>query len=124
MKLNDNILSFREIKPRLSPLLIIVLALNIVMWISASYLIGSLFTIIVVGVIFISNGYKIDKANHKIKNETKFLGLTFGKWRDLPEIKYISLLRVKQSKKNIPSFFGNVCTDIVQKLYLSIKFNS
>ena len=58
-----------------------------------------LFAIILsIGIAFISSGFLIDFNNKKLKKFTNIYGFYLGKWEDLPEIKYVSVVRVKQSR--------------------------
>lgn len=89
-----------EIRPRVSAPLIVIILICLISWINASFVAGIILTILVFGILFLTSGFIIDKENNRIKKVVYFLGFKFGKWYTLPEIKYISLLRVKIARKS------------------------
>ncbi len=88
-----------EIKPRFSTASFLVLLISTAFWANASYTVGILLSILTVGLLFLTSGFIIDKKNKRIKIFTYFFGVRFGKWRVLPELKYVSVLRVRLKKK-------------------------
>lgn len=90
----------QEIKMNLSGLLAFTLSLCLYFWFTTFYVYASLFTFITIGVIFLSLGFVFDTENHKITNIYTFLGISFGVWKKLPEIEYISVLRVIEQDKS------------------------
>ncbi len=84
-----------KIRPRLSTTLAILVVLDIIAWFNTDLIIASVVTVITIGVMFKSKGFIIDKENNRIRKVTNLFGITFGRWHKLPEIKYVSLLRVR-----------------------------
>ncbi len=57
-------------KPGLSVPLATVLSICMVTWINKKYITGSILTILVFGILFLTTGHVIDKDNNKIKKIT------------------------------------------------------
>jgi hypothetical protein len=89
-----------EIKPRLSLPLFVVLVFCAASWINSNYIAGGILVILFMGILFLTSGFIIDKDNNRIRKVVYFLGFRFGKWHTMPEIKYISLLRVRLARKS------------------------
>ncbi len=83
------------IKPQGSIPLFIFLILDLMLWSTSYYVLAIISTLLTFIVLIQPTGFIIDKEKHKIKFIKGFISLKTGKWRKLPEIKYVSLLRVK-----------------------------
>jgi hypothetical protein len=57
-----------------------------------------LFSMVSFFVVFRTSGYILDKENSRIKMISGYSGILMGKWYKLPEIKYVSLLRISQAR--------------------------
>ncbi|WP_452230380.1 MULTISPECIES: hypothetical protein [unclassified Lacinutrix] len=61
---------------------------------------GNLFGMIICGIaafFFHSDGSEIDLKTKKYRNIISFFGLHFGKWKDLPEIEYVSVFATSET---------------------------
>lgn len=83
-------------KPQISSSLLIVITINMFLYINYLYVIGALFSVFSFFVLFKTSGYILDKENKRIKMVSGYSGFKLGKWYKLPEVKYISLLRINQ----------------------------
>ena len=94
-----------ETKPGAASLVTVFLGGVVVIWLTANYLLGVFVAILGMGVAFMPRGFVIDKENNKIKKVYYFLGLPIGKWYEMPDIKYVSLLRAihKSSRRQSPA---------------------
>jgi len=88
-----------EIKSWLSPLLFLVLVINIIFFLNYMFLFGMLSLGLTLAVLYMANGYVIEKETMRIRKITRIMGFTFGKWYTLPDVKFISVLRVRMSRK-------------------------
>lgn len=87
-------------KPKISAPMILMVGLGILITLSQNFIIGPILIFLSCGFIFMRTGIKFDKENNRFKKYTIFLGFTLGKWEKVPEIKYISLLRVKMARRS------------------------
>ncbi len=85
-------------KPQISSSLLLVITINMFIWINELYIIGILFSIFSFFVLFRTSGYILDKENGRIKMISGYAGIKIGKWYKLPEVKYVSLLRISQAR--------------------------
>jgi hypothetical protein len=94
-----------EINPGKSSLVMLFLFVLLVIWLTGNYLLGIIIAIPGLALTIMPTGFIIDRKNNKIKKVYYFLGLPIGKWKELPRIQYISLLRVihKGKRRQIPA---------------------
>jgi hypothetical protein len=86
---------FVNIKPQGSILLFIMLIIDLILFSASFVLWASISTIFTLAVLIQPSGFIIDKENNQIKIVKGIISLRLGKWKKLPEVKYVSLLRVK-----------------------------
>ncbi|MBI9065826.1 MAG: hypothetical protein JEZ09_00960 [Salinivirgaceae bacterium] len=87
-------------KPGLSPLFLLILTANLFFWIHAIYALGVIFSIFTIVAFFKTSGFILDKENNRVKRISGYSGIQYGKWYRVPDIKYVSLLRVKQASNS------------------------
>merc|ERR1711879_180955 len=89
--------------------------ISLLAWIFKFYIIGAVSLLLTFFMLFRTTGYIVDKAHSKVKRVAGFGGIKSGRWYKLPEIKYVSLLRIKQASdssygtsvvQNSPNSFG------------------
>ena len=85
-----------KIKPQGSIPLFILLIADLMLWSTSYYVLAIITTLLTCVVLIQPTGFIIDKDKRKIKFIKGFISLKTGKWKKLPEVKYVSLLRVKQ----------------------------
>lgn len=84
-----------KIKPQGSVPLFIFLIIDIVLWSMQLYALGAVASVLTIVISIQPSGFIFDKENNRVKIVKGYLSLRSGKWKKLPEIKYVSLLRVK-----------------------------
>lgn len=104
----DNSYQNISTKPQISSSLLIVITINMFLYINQLYIVGVIFTLFSFFVLFRTSGYILDKENSRIKMISGYSGFKMGKWYKLPEVKYVSLLRINQpSNSNSGSIISN-----------------
>lgn len=102
-------------KPQLSSALLLVVTGDMFAWINHIYILAGLVMLVSFLILFRTSGFIVDKEQKKVKRISGYFGLKMGRWYKLPEIKYVSLLRIKQASyssygnsvvKNSPKSFG------------------
>ncbi|MBF8149744.1 hypothetical protein ITJ86_07520 [Winogradskyella sp. F6397] len=64
---------------------------------------------------FHTDGLQIDLKHKKYRNTINLFGLTFGKWQDFPQIKYVSVFKTTQSTRVwVSSASTNVSTTVIK----------
>ena len=62
----------------------------------------NIFSLVLSGIgvfLMLQEGSEIDLASKKYREIYSVLSLSFGKWKDLPEIEYVSIFKTKENKK-------------------------
>jgi len=88
-----------EIKTRFNTSLFIVFTLELAFLFAVSYIVGGLLIAVTLGVLFIRTGVEIDLDNNRMRSYFNFFGMESGNWTSIPELKYVSVVRVKTKKK-------------------------
>lgn len=121
----EDIFKLTETKPKSSSILTVLLGIMLVWWITSNYVLVMLIAIVGLGVTFMPSGFLIDREKSLIKRVHYLFGFSIGKWYELPNIKYISLLRVreKNSPRYIPApaFIQNSSVQFVYQINLIIE---
>jgi hypothetical protein len=86
---------FVKRKPQGSILLFLLLIIDMMLWSFTFYLLAIFATFLTFAILIQPTGYIIDKDKKRIKIINGFISHRIGKWKKLPEVKYVSLLRVK-----------------------------
>ena len=114
-----------ETQPETSSLIMVFLGVVLIIWLTSNYLLGIFIAILGLAVTFMPSGFIIDKKNHKIKKVNYLLGIPIGKWKEMPNIQYISLLRVirkgKRRQSPAPVFASNISDQYMYQINLIIK---
>lgn len=89
-----------ETKPQLSAALLLVITVNMFFYIYLPLAFAELFSIVVFFVLFKTTGFILDKESSKVKMISGYAGIKMGKWYRLPQMQYVSLLRIKQASNS------------------------
>ncbi|SDG67094.1 hypothetical protein [Winogradskyella thalassocola] len=64
---------------------------------------------------FYTDGIEIDLTTKKYRNTINLFGLTYGKWKDFPEIEYVSVFKTTQTTRVwVSTASTNVTTTVVK----------
>jgi hypothetical protein len=114
-----------ETQPAAASLFTVMIGVVIIIWLTANYLLGVFVAILGLGVAFMPRGFIIDKENNRMKKVYYFLGIPIGKWYEMPNIQYVSLLRVIQKSRRrqspAPAFASRASNHYVYQVNLIIE---
>ena len=108
-----------EIKKRFSITLFIVFALELAFLFSVNIIVGGLLIAVTFGILFIKSGVEIDPDNNRMRSYFNFFGIETGNWISIPNLKYVSVVRIKTKKKS----FQASSDMFVQTSSNNVKFN-
>ncbi len=88
-----------EIKQRFNLGLALVFIINLLIIVSINIIIGVFLTLITMGVLLTKSGLEIDTEQNKLRRYSKIFGHVIGKWENIPELDYVTVVRVKMTAK-------------------------
>lgn len=100
MKKNKKYYKSVEIKERFSLTLFIIFGLELGLLFAFNFVFGIVSILITIGILRIKSGVEIDLDNNRMRDYISFLGIELGNWTTIPNLKYISIVRVKLKRKS------------------------
>ena len=88
-----------EIKKRFTFSLFFYFGLVLYLYLSINFTVGVIATFIVVSLLSMREGVEIEFEKERYRSYTTLFGHTFGKGKPLPNIQYVTAVRVLQSSK-------------------------
>lgn len=67
--------------------------------VSINIIFGVFLTLITMGILLISSGLEIDTKQNKLRRYCKIFGYVIGNWESIPELDYVTVVRVKMTAK-------------------------
>ena len=114
-----------ETQPGAASLFTVFIGVVLVTWLTANFMLGIFVAILGLGVTFMPRGFIIDKENNRMKKVYYYLGIPIGRWQKMPNIQYVSLLRVIQKSRRrqspAPAFASRASNHYVYQVNLIIE---
>lgn len=107
-----------EVKQRFNFGLAIVFIINLLIMVSINIIVGVFLTAITMGILLIRSGLEIDTERNKLRRYSKIFGYVIGKWENIPELDYVTVVRVKMTTKK----FQASSDQYVQASSSNVKF--
>ncbi len=88
-----------EIKQRFNYGLAIIFIVNLSIMVSVNIFVGMILTALTIGILLSKSGLEIDTEQNMLRRYSKVFGYVMGKWESIPELDYVTVVRVKITTK-------------------------